>query len=46
MLLGGRRLAEVVGCIGEILPHEGECALEAVLLAITALGAAPGLLEF
>src|SRR5580698_8007269 len=41
-----RRFAQIVGGVGEIIPHQSERALEALLIAAAPFGATPSLLEF
>ena len=40
-----RRIAQIVGGVGEIIAHQGEGALEALLIAAAPLGATASLPE-
>jgi hypothetical protein len=40
------RLAQIVGGVGEIIPHQSERALETLLIAAAPFGATPSLLKF
>ena len=40
------RLAQIVGGVGEIIPHQSERALETLMIGAAPLGATPSLLKF
>jgi hypothetical protein len=40
-----RRFAQIVGGVGEIIPHQSECALEALVIGAAPFGATPSLLK-